>query len=52
VLVGRLSGGTRCEIPLNDEYIDEIDVGARRVRLKSAALDFVAASFQKSSHAD
>ena len=52
VIVGRLSGGTRCEIPLIDEYIEEIDVGARQVRLTSAALDFVAGSLQKSSHAD
>jgi len=52
VLVGRLSGGTRCEIPLVEDYIAEIDVAARHVRLTSAALDFVAASLQKSSHAD
>src|SRR5689334_12669314 len=52
VLVGRLSGGTRCEIPLLDDYIDEIDMEARHVRLTSAALDFVASSLKKSSHAD
>ena len=52
VLVGRLSGGTRCEIPLVDDYIDEIDAAARHVRVKSAALDFVAAALKKSSHAD
>ena len=52
VLVGRLSGGTRCEIPLVDDYIEEIDVASRCVRVKSAALDFVAASLKKSSHAD
>ena len=52
VLVGRLSGGMRCEIPLVDDYIAEIDTGARCVRLTSAALDFVAASVQKSPHAD
>jgi 16S rRNA processing protein RimM len=52
VLIGRLSGGTRCEIPLLDDFIDEIDVGARRVRLTSAALDFVAGSLKKSTHAD
>jgi len=52
VLVGRLSGGTRCEIPLVDDYIDEIDAGSRRVRLTSAALDFVAGSLKKSPHAD
>jgi 16S rRNA processing protein RimM len=52
VLVARLSGGTRCEIPLLDEYIDGIDAEARQVRLKSAALDFVAASLPKSNHAD
>lgn len=52
VLVGRLSGGTRCEIPLIDDYIEYIDTAARQVRLKSAALDFVAASLHKSSHAD
>jgi 16S rRNA processing protein RimM len=52
VLIGRLSGGTRCEIPLLDDYIEEIDVESRCVRVKSAALDFVAASLKKSSHAD
>ena len=52
VLVGRLSGGTRCEIPLIDDYIEEIDVTARQVRLTAGALDFLAASLHKSSHAD
>jgi len=52
VLVGRLSGGTRCEIPLIDDYIEKIDVTARQVRLTAAALDFLAASLHKSSHAD
>jgi len=52
VLVGRLSGGTRCEIPLVDDYIEEIDVATRHVRLTSAALDFVASSLKKSPHAD
>ena len=52
VLVGRLSGGTRCEIPLVDDYIDAIDAAARHVRLTSAALDFIAASLKNSSHAD
>jgi 16S rRNA processing protein RimM len=52
VLVVRLSGGTRSEIPLIDDYIAEIDSGARQVRLTSAALDFMAASAQKSTHAD
>jgi ribosomal 30S subunit maturation factor RimM len=52
VIVGRLSGGARCEIPLVDDYIDAIDAGARQVRLTSAALDFVAASLKSSSHAD
>jgi 16S rRNA processing protein RimM len=52
VLVGRLSGGTRCEIPLIDDYIAAIDVEARRVRLTGAALDFVAASLKTSPHAD
>ena len=52
VLVGRLSGGVRFEIPLVDDYIDEIDVLARHVRVKSAALDFVAAAVKKSPHAD
>jgi 16S rRNA processing protein RimM len=52
VIIGRLSGGTRCEIPLVDDYIDAIDPRARQVRLTSAALDFVAASLKNSSHAD
>jgi len=52
VLVGRLSGGARCEIPLIDDYIEEIDAGTRQVRLTNAALDFMAASVQKSTHAD
>jgi 16S rRNA processing protein RimM len=52
VLIGRLSGGTRCEIPLVEDYIAEIDTAARQVRLTSAALDFVAASLKTSSHAD
>jgi 16S rRNA processing protein RimM len=52
VLVGRLSGGARCEIPLIDDYIEEIDAGARQVRLSHAALDFMAASVEKSTHAD
>ena len=52
VLVGRLSGGSRCEIPLVEDYIAEIDTAARHVRLTSAALDFVAGSLKKSSHAD
>jgi 16S rRNA processing protein RimM len=52
VLVARLSGGMRCEIPLVDDYIGAIDVGARQVRLTSAALDFMAGSMKKSPHAD
>lgn len=52
VLVGRLSGGARCEIPLIDDYIEAIDTGARQVRLTHAALDFMAASVPKSPHAD
>jgi 16S rRNA processing protein RimM len=52
VLVGRLSGGTRCEIPLLDDYIELIDTEARQVRVTNAALEFVAASMKTSSHAD
>ena len=52
VLVGRLRGGARCEIPLVEDYIAEIDVALRQVRVTGAALDLVAASAKKSSHAD
>jgi 16S rRNA processing protein RimM len=52
VLVGRLSGGARFEVPMLDDYIETIDVGARLVRVTSAALDFVASAVKKSPHAD